>query len=138
NLAKNSSMQVSPPTHPARRDFRGFSYGPLQQVVVMFGGLSGTRGFLNDTCEFDPDTQTWSQQSPPIAPPPFVDNPLAYDAANSRHIMFGQDLVSGQMRTWAYNAATHTWANRNPGSSPGIRTSFAMAYDPARSGGRVT
>ena len=138
NFATNSWTQVSTPTHPAGREFPGFSYDPVQQVVVMFGGVNGTNGFLNDTWEFDLVTQTWSQQSPPIAPPPFVDNPLAYDAANSRHIMFGQDLVSGQMRTWAYNAATHTWANRIPGSSPGIRTSFAMAYDPARSGGRVT
>ncbi|HYS71337.1 MAG TPA: kelch repeat-containing protein, partial [Thermoplasmata archaeon] len=132
NLTANTWTKITTSPRPAGREWPGLSYDPGQNVVVLFGGVNGTNGFLSDTWEFNVAAGTWSQQSPPTSPPPLVDYPLVYYASQSRHVVFGQDIVSGQMQTWAYNAAAHTWANRTPSGSPSVRSGFAMTYHAAR------
>jgi len=129
--ATNTWTEITTTPKPPARQSAGLSYDPVQQVVVLFGGFNDT-DFLTDTWEYDVGTNTWAQITPPTSPPQLVDWPLVYHASAQRHILFGQNLITGVMQTWAYDAGADTWTNRNPGGSPSQRSGFALAYSTER------
>ena len=127
----NTWTEITTTPKPPARQSAGLSYDPVQNVVVMFGGYNDTV-FFTDTWEFNVVTSTWAQTTPALSPPSLVDTPLTYHASAQRHILFGQNLLTGVMETWAYDAGADTWTQRTPGGTPSQRSGFAMTYSPQR------
>ncbi len=116
---------------PSPRINAGFSYDPVQEVAVLYGGQDAG-GPLNDVWEFNVITGTWAPISPPPPRPrPTTDSPLSYDINGGVHIMVGYEPIVAAMITWAYDAATNTWTDLNPPSGPTDRERFTLTYDRA-------
>jgi len=54
----------------------------------------------------------------------------AYDSASDSVILFGGSFWGVESNdTWVYDVDSNVWSNMTPPTSPGIRSSHAMAYD---------
>ena len=70
---------------------------------------------------------TWTKQAPATHPPAKTDASMAYDAATSTTVLFGED--NGAADTWTWDGST--WTKQAPATNPSARTGAAMAYDAA-------
>src|SRR6266581_6987579 len=121
----------NPSTHPGAREGPAMAYDSTNGVVVMFGGYSG--GYLGDTWEYTPGTNTWLQTSS-TGPSARELSGLAFDSANGLIVLFGGVSNSGfENDTWEYNAATDGWTQRNPSPAPPLLVDDHLAYDSAAS-----
>jgi Galactose oxidase, central domain len=90
-------------------------YDPLNARVVLFGGYSHSATMpLNDTWEYDPDSQTWTNWDPPEKPP--ATKYPAMDFDSTRNIVWLHAAIAGQDCSagcdWTYDAATHLWTKQ--------------------------
>ena len=126
----NTWTEITTTPKPPSRQGAGLSYDPGQGVVVLWGGYNDG-GFHTDTWEYNVASNTWSETTPGTSPPQMADTPLVYFASQSQHVTFGQCIsgpCSGNMVTWAYDAATNTWSDRAPSGTPSGRSGFGFAY----------
>ncbi len=83
---------------PHRLGF-GMVYDSGRDLVVLFGGYNGV--WMNDTWEWDCQTQTWTQVATDGAPPPRSDVAMAYDLSRSVSVIFAGSDQSGSLGdTW--------------------------------------
>ena len=77
-----------------------------------------------------PTADTWTQLTPPALPPAGDFVGIAYDAATSGLVVFGE--FEGHSETWTWTGST--WKEQTPSTSPpalDYSGPMAMAYDPA-------
>jgi hypothetical protein len=100
--------------------------------MVLFGGATGANVTKNETWQYDVLTRTWTNMSPPTAPPgaltalsagqpPFTwlpDLGLAYYHVSTN---------GGSDHDWAYDLATNTWLDL--GALGGPPFTDTMVYD---------
>ncbi len=117
----------SPASDPGVREGPAMAYDSTNDVVVLFGGYDGLN--LNDTWEYSPGTNTWTEVFPATAPSPRAYSAMAFDSINDRIVLFGgvSDL-DYERDTWEYNAATNSWQETTPGTSPPQAASYHMAF----------
>jgi N-acetylneuraminic acid mutarotase len=120
---------------PAARDGHNMVYDTARGKYILFGGY-GVDNNLNDTWEYDPVANTWTELSPSgELPPARASFGMAYDEARHQVILFGgwsDDLQLDD--TWAYDPAGNTWTQLSPGGEiPTARAYHAMVYDPGTS-----
>jgi hypothetical protein len=99
---------------------------------MLFGGYGTNDVNLGDTWLWD--GVTWTQQFPPVSPPPraWDTDGMAYDPATETIVMFGGSGGSGYLNdTWEWNGKTKTWTERFPVSSPPPRHGAPLTYDAA-------
>jgi hypothetical protein len=122
--------QLSPAASPAPRGDAGMAYDPITRTVVLFGGKSNINGdTYGDTWTWD--GVTWTQQFPPVSPPPRGPSPfgMVYDPVTETVLMFGGGGSSSAFGdTWEWNGRTKTWTQLFPSTSPSPRLTF-LAYD---------
>lgn len=110
---------------PARGSF-AMTYDPLHNRVVVFGG-SGSSAALGDTWVFDLSALTWSQLSPPNAPPARRMATMAFYPEAGAIILFGgYDGTTYNNDTWRFDG--NTWTQLSPPVSPPAAAGF-MTYD---------
>jgi N-acetylneuraminic acid mutarotase len=117
---------------PTARDGHGMVYDTARGKYILFGGYAADT-LLNDTWEYDPVANAWTNLNPsgelPSARGSFG---MAYDEARGQVILFGgwsEDLQLDD--TWAYDPAVNTWTQLNPGGEiPTARAYHYMVYDP--------
>jgi len=129
--------QASPQTSPGPRAGHGMAYDSVRGQVVLFGGngLQNIQGpcctTLNDTWVWD--GSNWTQESPKTSPPVRSEFAMAFDAAQSRVVMFGGQgavgvYVEGDLNdTWLWDGSN--WTQASPQTSPPVRDLHAMAHD---------
>jgi len=129
----NTWTEIFPSTKPSPRADHKMVYDSFNQVIVLFGGWfdDGMNLYIYDhTWEYDVTTKEWAQVFPATKPSARASHAMTYDSANQRVILFaGVDDMTMTIYsdTWAYNAASDSWAPR--ASGPGARLLHAMAYD---------
>src|SRR3989304_4630075 len=101
DTVSNVWTNITPGASPPARWRAGFSYDPVEQVAVLFGGadVAGPRA---DLWEFDVNAGTWAQIIPTgPAPRPLNSNPLVYDTVVRKHILVGEDPLGPATLSWA-------------------------------------
>jgi hypothetical protein len=105
------------------------AFDPVNSTMQLFGGLVGSKGWVNDTWAFD--GTTWRQED--ITAPEELQNAmLAREADHSDGaILFGGQYEYGNysQQTWRWDGAE--WHYLTPANSPLPRGMGAMVFDPA-------
>ena len=119
---------------PARLN-ASMSYDPVNQQLVLFGGL-GNSALLNDTWVFTEGG--WSQTTPSNPPPARSTQGQVYDPVRQVTVMFGG---GGFNDTWLW--ASGQWTQETTTNSPSGRYYVNLAYDlqhaqPVLFGGEIT
>ncbi|MDE1835252.1 MAG: PKD domain-containing protein [Euryarchaeota archaeon] len=125
------NLSASLPSAPSPRFGAMEAYDPSDGYTVLFGGLRGTIGFLNDTWTFK--AGVWTNLTPTIgaAPIPRRDGGLVYDPAGPFLVLFGGcDVKSGcgLNDTWTFHAGRWTEISTGAKGAPSGRGEFALSY----------
>lgn len=120
-----------PPTSPPARGLGGLAADGTGNLVL-FGGVTSSGTFLNDTWTWD--GKSWTQQFPGQSPSPRSQMAMAYDPTNASVVLFGGcNVYAGPCTlddTWVWNGLAKTWAPLNPAVHPSGRRTV-MTYDVA-------
>ena len=118
-------------TVPSARQACTMVYDESAGKMLLFGGWDLSAG-LNDTWEYDPVANTWTELAPAGSTPSARwGYSMAYDSGTKQTVMFGgYDGTACLGDTWSYDRLTNTWAGGTDAGSPPARRSHAMAYDP--------
>jgi hypothetical protein len=108
-------------TPPGPRRFASMSYDPVDGVLVLFAGDTGT-ALLDDTWTLD--EAGWSPQSPHNSPSPRTSQGQAWDPDRQLTVMFGG---SDKSDTWTWNGSN--WTVETTQASPPPRSYVNMVYD---------
>lgn len=128
--------QEHPKTIPPGRYSEGIAYDAAQGKVVMFGGdVNPTNPFLkqlSDTWVWD--GTNWTEEHPATSPPALFGIALAYDAADSKMVLYGalQDNKPpsfGHSETWVWDG--NNWAQEHPATNPFVFYDSSMAFNAA-------
>jgi cysteine-rich repeat protein len=130
---------------PAPRFATSAAYDPKRKRVVMFGGYQLNYGApLDDTWEYD--GSDWTLKQPATTPLARAGAAMAFDAINSRLIMFGgatsgvcttcntNDTGDPVNETWSYNGTNWTQLappTASPYTQPAARSGATAAWDSA-------
>ena len=129
----NSSKwtNLNPQNSPGKRDANPLGYDVESDRIILFGGVTTSTFFGNDTWAFDYNSNEWMEMTPTKKPPGRFGHNMAYDAESDRIILFGGSVYDLQPidDTWSYDFNTNTWTEMNPPMSPPARQYFSMAYD---------
>ena len=127
-----TSWTLTATTGPTPRTYMSIVYDPARDRVVGFGGATAVS--LDDTWEYHPITQTWSQITTATTPPQRAEPGLVYDFDRQVVVMFGGwDITTATALsdTWEYDG--NDWTQVATAASPTpARTCFGMVYDPLR------
>jgi hypothetical protein len=109
---------------------QAMAYDAARQRTVLFGGFNGSAGTSGT---FEWDGERWLRRTPSIRPLARHGHAMAYDTARRETVLFGgmpspSGLPLGD--TWVWDG--ESWAERNPATSPPLRSYASMAYDEAR------
>ncbi len=123
-----------PSREPAAEMEASTADDPLNQGVILFGGLSvhaegaSPVGALGDTWTWN--GSDWVERHPATSPPARYGETMAYDQATRTVVLFG-GLGCGHFcgDTWTWNGSD--WVERHPATSPPARWHATMAYDAA-------
>lgn len=113
---------------PTARTLHAMTYDAKRNVVVVFGGLTGST-LLGDVWELGGpcNARTWTQVPTTAGPTPRKNSRLAFDHARGVAVLFGGEDATERADTWEWDGTT--WMNRSPAGSPPPRTEHAMVYD---------
>ncbi|MCI4331954.1 MAG: hypothetical protein L3K19_08955 [Thermoplasmata archaeon] len=120
---------VNASSYPTARQSPAMAYDPNNQSVVLFGGLSASKGtFLTDTWTFAKGN--WSKINATIFPSG-RESPSAYfDPLLGHVLLFGGDSLSGGLNDmWAY--VGDNWTHINATVAPTKRTLMTFVWDTA-------
>jgi hypothetical protein len=134
----NTWTLMTPPSSPGARAFPGVAYNPVRDRVLFFGGRSfPSDTLMDDTWEWDPNTETWSQLSPATTPPGREGGRMLFRPATGTVYMFGlwdsdpgPDLYLSDL--WEFDGTDWTLieADGTPGQ-PSSRATWGV-MDPIR------
>jgi len=118
---------------PPARGSHAMAYDANRKKIVIFGGSLST-GFTdqrNDTWEFDPFTNTWTQKNPTRVPAADAFPAADYDPIRKAVVLFTADAAAttGSMRTWVWDGSD--WTDTTVSSSPPLRRGAKVVYDGA-------
>jgi N-acetylneuraminic acid mutarotase len=128
----NTWSDLNPSSFPGVRYGQAMVYDSSNGKMIMFGGYNDN-GPFNDTWEYDPGTNAWTNLRPSgTVPDSRYAMSMVYDSASGKVIMFGGlGAMSPFNDTWTYDPNSNTWANLNPsGTVPEARGGHSMVYDP--------
>ncbi len=119
-------------TGPSPRAGHVMAYDAVRQVIVLFGGDTGTTR-MDDTWEWD--GQAWTQRTPVTVPPARAHAAMAFDPARGVCVLFGGvtsvDLGLPYLSdTWEWDG--NNWSQQTMTPSPADRVGHAMAFDSVR------
>jgi Kelch motif len=128
--------QLSPRAAPSFRLYSSSAYFSAGREVVLFGGFTlyeYPQGYRNETWAYSGGT--WTNVSPPLAPPLSDRSALADDPGIGALVMFvglatdsiGRSRITNE--TWLYNGTS--WRNVTTSHSPPPRVGATLTYDPA-------
>src|SRR5437867_4766481 len=136
DFSSNTWTNLSPTDHPSERRSPGMTYDAQSARTILFGGLTVSYTYDNETWAYDAAQNQWTNMSPGVAPPGRRSPGMAYDSKADRMIMFGGynpfwDPNNPLNDTWAYDFDTNTWTNMTPPDGPSGRWGMGFSYDSA-------
>jgi hypothetical protein len=108
----------------------GLVADPGRGTLLLFGGRTNADGVRSTTWEWN--GRSWSQLSPPTAPPARDSQAMAYDPIRGKILLFGG---AGQHSTylndtWAWDGQAGTWSLLSASGAPTPRRGAAMFFAP--------
>lgn len=117
--------------HPPGRGAFGFTYDPIRDEAVLFGGEVATGNNADTYVYRHRATRTWTKLSPAASPQARSRLSMAWDGNRGRVMLFGGTAGGvGQNDTWLWDGAT--WTKELPTGSPPPRSNALMAWDPVK------
>ena len=137
SLALDRWAPVPASTAPSPRSDAAVAFDPSDDVLVLFGGFSGTT-YLGDTWAFLPPSGHWAPlRASGSAPGPRADGRMTYDGLAHRFILFGGNDFSGPNLTfhhlndtWTFSYPSQSWALVPTVAAPPARDYAVQAFDP--------
>ena len=128
--ATNEWTEVIPsfqPGSPQQRFDHSMAFDSLRGVIYLFGGSP----FQNDTWQYDPSTQTWTDISQPTRPSGRRKAAISYLPTFDQVVLFGgqDNTLTSLTDTWTMNPATGAWTQQAPTTTPPGRFEHAMSPD---------
>ena len=117
---------------------QGLVYDTRENRTVLFGGCervlpTDSCTLANDTWEYDPAVNRWTNRSPAASPSRRANFGMAYDSQSALTIVFGGRALAGSYswsdETWVYNFTANAWTQRHPSAHPSPRGYHSMVYD---------
>ena len=115
------------PGSPSPRFGHTMAFDSLNGRIYLFGGSP----FLDDTWEYDPYSQSWTNITQTTRPWPRLYAAMGYLAAFDRITLFGGKGSSLNARddTWMLDPSTGVWTEVFPATTPPARFDHAVAPD---------
>jgi hypothetical protein len=116
---------------PPSRGRAAVAWNPLTSRLIVFGG--NTRGttptLLDDTWEYDPTTNSWTNVTPTVSPSPRQDASMAFDPTLGGMLLFGgrtNDIAppTYSNETWLFLGSA--WVPLSPATSPPARAEHSL------------
>lgn len=115
---------------PTARSGAMFVFDSTRNVIVMFGGNTGTESdpvYSDETWEFSGSALTWTKKTPAHSPSARAFAAACYDAGTPRMLLFGGISVAGSLNDlWSWSGTD--WTQITYTGAPGVRYGAAMAY----------
>jgi hypothetical protein len=113
--------------YPSARQSPAMAYDPNNQSVVLFGGLSASKGtFMSDTWTFQ--TGNWTKVNATVFPSARESSAMEYDPLLGHVLLFGGDALSGGLKDmWAWLG--NNWTVVNATQTPTKRTLMSIVWD---------
>jgi hypothetical protein len=130
------ALPPAPPSRPSARDDAAMAYDPVNDSVILFGGLViGSEGLnaLDDTWSWD--GARWTELHPTASPPGLSGALLGYDPATGSLVLTGGDTSTpgGHLEetdaTWSWDGSA--WTGEAAGGLPASDQPTALATDSA-------
>ena len=128
----NTWINLQPTVSPSPRVFYDVVYHPEVDRIVMFGGETAVDDvfvLLDDTWEYDYNSNTWTELQPSVAPTSRCYHSMAYDRRSNQIFIFGGVLNETDWpyeptidETWAYDYDVNIWKQLSPKKSPSERS----------------
>ena len=125
--------QLSPQTSPSARGGHSMVYDSIHEKVLLFGGWGDTSvnaPIMNDTWEFDVDTNEWTLLDDDVTGLSRGSAGMVYDNVNQGLILFGGTHDGYLADTWFFNSSTNHWTQLSTTDKPSSRaTRNGLVYD---------
>ncbi len=121
---------------PGIRYSANMVYDIARGVHVLWGGVNASNVGYDETWEYNPATQTWTQIFTAASPGSRVYAGMAYDQSRGRTVLYGgrdDAFLPVTPLFWEYDGSN--WTSVAPPGMPGDMYGHAMVYDQLR--GRV-
>ena len=128
-LSAQTWSQLSPTgATPQGRIYHTLAYDSVRDRGVLFGGLNGTSA-TNDTWEWAPLSNTWTQLSPASSPSARQVMAFAFDASRGRTVVWGGFNGTFLSDTWEWDGTNWQQLGASPFAG---RCAATMVYDSKR------
>ncbi len=125
---RRQATSSSPPTARSGHRLARNSDGSR---LLLFGGLSNSNSYLDDTWIWDTASAAWLAQTPANRPSARAHYGLTFDARRNVWVLFGGQSASAYLDdTWEYDGIN--WTQRSPTVRPTARSNATLTYDPVR------
>lgn len=122
--------ELNPSTMPLARYGHVMVYDESIGQIVLTNGNTAYEGHQDDTWLYDTATNTWTEVSTTGTSGQLKWPGMVYDSTNERCILFGGQVGDNPVdETMIYDAASETWTNAGPSTSPSGRITPAMTFD---------
>jgi N-acetylneuraminic acid mutarotase len=125
-------IEISDSSSPCARINHQMVYSSISDKVILFGGME-TSGHtkLDDTWEFDPITNEWTELHPTVSPSARHSQAMYFDPVLNVVVLFGGYLENDQLssETWIYNCTADIWNQIYPVTHPTTRYGHVFRYD---------
>jgi N-acetylneuraminic acid mutarotase len=128
NYPENRWTKLNPITGPSGRSSPGMVYDPINDRVILFGGITYNQSF-NDTWELDIDTYEWRKIETLDAPIKVADPEMVFDEINQEIVLFGGYINQGYFdETWTFGVDSNIWNKLTVSTHPSSRYGHRMIY----------
>ena len=116
---------------PPARDKAGVCWDPSRGKLIVFGGESASGALLDDTWEWDPNTNAWSQIMTVTNPPARRWLAIGYHPGTQEVLLFGGlDAAGVHLNdTWSLVGGL-VWVNYTPSVVPSTRRQHSLVTRP--------
>ncbi len=132
DLANNSWRNLTPSgTKPFRRCLHHAVYDAERSQMLIFGGCASGFGPcpLGDLWAFDLNTNTWSERTGQVKPPPRTHYGMVFDDTRQQLVIFGGQGNGSLNDTWEFDANRREWREAAlQGAPPAGRSRHQSAF----------
>jgi hypothetical protein len=131
-------------TQPAARSGAAMAFDSKRNKIILFGGRAGSGFDYQDTWEWDPTGGTWTDLTTSGSRPSArSQHGMVYEKSAGKILLYGggrsdsssydgTGIMVSFGDTWEWDPETHSWSQRQPTASPGVRHDLGLVWDSSR------